>query len=416
MKRWRSGLPPDFLKLWVGQTISQFGSRITRGALPLIAVITLSADPVQLGILTAVASIPVLLFGLFAGVWVDRLRRRPILILMDVARMLLLLSIPAAALSGQLSMRLLYVVAPALVLLTLIFDTAYHAYLPSLVARDQIVEANSRLSTSKSLAEVGGPAIAGVLIQVISAPLSVIFDAVSYLFSAISLNLIRAPEPAPTPRADGQSMRREIAEGVSLIARDPVLRALALSIGLRSFFGSFYGTLYDLYGIRDLSLTPAILGVLIAGGGVGALIGALLTNRIQKRFGMGKTIVGAFLLSALVGILTPLAGGSVLLASALLIIPQIVGDGAMMIYWINALSLRQMIVPNRLLGRVNASIGFLEMGIAPFGALIAGVLATGLGTRLTLGIAVLGGISTAVWFSRSAVRRVEGVPAAVDEE
>ena len=171
IQRWFSGLSPDFKKLWVGQTVSEFGSRITRGGIPLIAVITLAATPAQMGILTAVAAVPVLLIGLFAGAWVDRLRRRPILIAMDLARLALLLTIPAAALTGQLDIGLLYVVIATAGVLTLIFETAYHAYLPSLIARDQIVEANSRLTTSESLAEIGGPALAGVLIQTISAPL-----------------------------------------------------------------------------------------------------------------------------------------------------------------------------------------------------------------------------------------------------
>ncbi len=408
MKRWFSGLHPEFNKLWVGQTVSEFGSRITRAGIPLIAVITLSATPAEMGILTAVASIPVLLFGLFVGVWVDRLRRRPIMIVVDAARMALLLTLPAAALTGHLSIGLLYVVVAVLGVLGLVFETAYHAYLPSLVEREHVVEGNSRLSTSESLAEIGGPAIAGVLIQVISAPLAIIFDALTFLFSATSFTLIRKPEPAPEPRGDGHSVWREIAEGVRLIAHDPVLRTLALAWGLRSFFGSFYGTLYDLYGIRDLGLTPGILGVLIAGGGVGALIGALLSNRLYKRFGLGRTLIAAFLLNGVVGLLTPLAGGSVALISAMLITAQIVGDGAMIVYWINALSLQQIIVPDHLLGRTNASFGFLAQGIAPLGALIAGALATGLGARATLLIAALGVLATAVWLSRSPVRGLKG--------
>lgn len=419
MKRWISGLNPDFNKLWLGQTVSEFGSRITRAGIPLIAVITLGASPAQMGILTAVASLPVLVFGLFVGVWVDRLRRRPIMIAVDLLRLALLLTIPAAALTGHLGIELLYIAVAAISVLGLVFETAYHAYLPSLVEREQIVEGNSRLSTSDALAEIGGPAIAGVLIQVISAPLAIIFDALTFLFSASSFALIRKPEPAPQPSAGlagkhGRSVMREIAEGVRVIARDPVLRTLAISLALRSFFGSFFSTLYDIYGIRDLGMTPGILGILIAGGGVGALLGALLSSRLQQRFGLGKTLVWSLLVSALVGLLTPLAGGSVIQASFMMITAQIVGDGAMIVYWINALSLRQLIVPDHLLGRTNASFGFLAQGIAPAGALIAGVLATGIGARLTLLIAVLGFLGTALWVSRSPVRRLEGYASTMD--
>lgn len=407
MKRWFSGLSPDFNKLWLGQTVSEFGSRITRAGIPLIAVITLAATPAEMGMLTAIASLPVLLFGLFVGVWVDRLRRRPIMIGVDLLRVALLLTIPAAALSGHLSMGLLYVIIALTTVLGLIFETAYHAYLPSLVEREQIVEANSRLSTSDSLAEIGGPAIAGILIQVISAPLAIIFDALTFVFSATSFSRIRKAEPKPAPRSDSSSIRREIAEGIRVIAGDPVLRALAISLALRSFFGNFYGVLYDIYGIRELGLTPGILGVLIAGGGIGALAGALLASRLQKRFGLGRTLVWSLLVSALVGFLTPLAGGSVVQASAMMIAAQIIGDGAMMVFLINSLSLQQIVVPNHLLGRTNASFGFLAQGIAPFGALIAGALATGIGARSTLWIAVIGILIAAVWVSRSPVRHIE---------
>ncbi len=407
MKRLLSGLPPEFLKLWLGQTISEFGSRISRAGIPLIAVITLTATPNQMGLLTAAASVPVLLFGLFAGVWVDRLRRRPILIAMDLARMALLLTIPAAALTGHLSMELLYVVLAALSVLGLVFQNAYHAYLPSLVEREHVVEANSRLSTSESLAEIGGPAIAGVLIQTISAPIAIIFDAITFLVSAFSTSLIRRPEPPPQPRAEGGSVWKEIGEGVRVIAGNPVLRAIAIGIALRSFFGNFFGVLYDLYGIRELGLTPGILGFTIAAGGIGALLGALLSSRIQKRFGLGKTLIGALLVSGLNNLLIPLAGGSTTQAAAMLITAQIIGDCAMMIYGINAISLQQIVVPNHLLGRANASVGFLAEGIAPIGAIAAGLLATAFGSRTTLLIAVVGILATAVWVSRSPVRHLE---------
>ncbi len=403
-----SGLPPDFKKLWVGQTVSEFGSRISRAGIPLIAVITLGATPAQMGILAAVGSLPVLVFGLFAGVWVDRLRRRPILIAIDLTRMALLLTIPAAALSGHLDMPLLYIVLALMSVLGLVFENAYHAYLPSLVERDQMVEANSRLSTSESLAEIGGVSIAGVLIQVISAPLAIIFDALTFLFSASSVALIRKPEPAPKPAAERESVGREIVEGVQVVARNPILRTLAITLALRSFFGNFYATLYDIYGIRDLGLTPGILGFVIAAGGVGALIGALIAGRLGKRFSLGKILIGSLLFNAVIGLLHPLAGGSVLLASTMLIIPQVIGDGAMMIYMINAISLQQMVVPSHLLGRASASAGFLAQVIAPAGALISGVLATSLGARGTFWIAALGWLATALWLSRSPIRHLEG--------
>jgi predicted MFS family arabinose efflux permease len=407
MKHPRSGLSqhPDFLKLWFGQTISEFGSHITRDGLPLTAVILLSATPEQMGVLTAISSLPVLLFGLFVGLWVDRLRRRPLMIAADIGRMLLLLCVPAFALAGALNVEFLYVIAAATSLLTLTFEVAYRSLLPSLVERNDLVEGNSKLATTSALAEIGGPALAGLLIQWISAPLAIFFDALSFLFSAVSAALIRTPEPPPQPPAEAASFRHEIAQGFAVIAGEPVLRALAVGAALRAFFGSFIGTLYGLYAIRVLGLSVGTLGFLIAAGGIGALVGALLAARLPRRYGLGTTLTGALLISGIINLLIPAAGGSALLAALLLVIAQLIGDAAMMIYEVNEISLRQMLVPRHLLGRANASIGFLTQGIAPVGALIAGLVAGSVGERTTLWIAVLGILFTAAWTRLSAVRR-----------
>lgn len=412
MQRISSGLPPDFSKLWVGQTVSLFGSNITRTGIPLIAVLTLAATPAQLGLLAAVGSLPVLILGLFVGAWVDRLPRRPIMIAADIIRLLLLLAIPAAALTNRLSIELLYLTLALLGVLGLVFETAYRAYLPALVPREQLPEANRRLSTSDSLAEVGGPALAGALIQVISAPLALLVDAVTFLFSASIFATIRTPEPEPEPSAEStRSLLREIAEGLRLVARDRILLTLVIALGGGSFFGNFIGALYDIYLLRELGLSPAVLGITIAAGGVGALAGALLSSRLERRFGVGKTLVGSLLFNAALSLLLPLAGGSPLQAALMLIIMQIFGDAAMMVYGIHSLSLVQSMVPNRLLGRVNASFGFVGMGVAPLGALVAGVLGTAVGTRPTLLIAVLGGLLTALWASRTPLRKLASLPA-----
>lgn len=416
MQRISFGLPPDFHKLWVGQTVSLFGSNITRTGIPLIAVLTLAATPAQLGLLAAVGSLPVLIFGLFVGAWVDRLPRRPILIAADIIRLLLLLAIPAAALTNRLSIELLYVTLALLGVLGLVFETAYRAYLPALVPREQLPEANRRLSTSDSLAEVGGPALAGALIQVISAPLALLIDAATFLFSASTFALIRTPEPKPEPSAEStRSLLREIAEGLRLVARDRILLTLVIALGGGSFFGNFIGALYDIYLLRELGLSPAVLGITIAAGGVGALAGALISSRLERRFGVGKTLVGALLFNAALSFLLPLAGGSPLEAAIMLILMQIFGDAAMMVYGIHSLSLVQSIVPNRLLGRVNASFGFVGMGVAPLGALLAGVLGTAVGTRPTLWIAVLGGLVTALWANRTPLRHITSFSPAHDE-
>jgi predicted MFS family arabinose efflux permease len=246
------------------------------------------------------------------------------------------------------------------------------------------------------------------LIQWISAPLAIFFDALSFLVSAVSTGLIRTPEPPPAPRAEDASVRRAVAEGFGVIASHPTLRILTIGSGLRAFFGSFFGTLYGLYAIRILRLTPGTLGFLIAAGGIGALAGAFLSGRLPRRYGLGSTLTGALLASAGINLLIPSAGGTPLLAAGMLIFAQLVGDAAMTVYGVNEMSLRQMLIPDRLLGRANASVGFLTQGIAPVGALVAGMLAGAIGARSTLWIAVLCILLIAVWTRFSVVSRAEG--------
>ena len=399
----------DFLKLWFGQTISEFGSRITRDGLPLVAVITLSASPDQNGLLTMISALPVLLFALFIGAWVDRLPRRPLLILADIGRLVILLFIPITAVHGTLTMNLLYVVGGIMGMLTLVFSVAYRALLPTLVRKDQLIDANSKLTTSEALAEVGGPSIAGILIQIFTAPLAILFDALSYLFSVSSIMLIRTRE-IPKQSSETPSIRREIIEGGQLILQNPILRTIAFGTGLRAFFGSFIGTLYALWAIRNLGLTPSVLGVLIGMGGIGSILGATFAHRAVKRYGLGATLTNALLISGAVNFLIPLASGNGWFTISILLIGQIVGDAVMTAYFIHEISLRQMIVPERALGRVNASIDLLGEGIAPIGAVIAGALATLLGTRIALLIAVVGIMLTAIWMVFTPLRRITEIP------
>ena len=266
---WRQ---PDFLKLWTGQTISELGSRITRDGLPLAAVLVLGATPAQMGLLTAVGSVAILLASLPAGVWVDRLRRKPVMIWADVGRAALLLTIPVAAFTGQLGIGLLCAVIALTGVLTVLFEAAYEAYLPSLVARENLLEGNSKLAVSSSLAEVLGPGLAGFLIQAITAPLAILFDSLSFLASVVSLIVIRKPEPPPAAAHERQHVLREMRDGLRFVWHEPHLRALALAGATRSFFGSFIGVLYGLYAIRELGLNAAALGITIAMGGLGSLI------------------------------------------------------------------------------------------------------------------------------------------------
>ncbi len=404
---WRSA---DFVKLWTGRTVSTFGSHISGTAIPLAALLVLHASAAQMGLLTALGALPVLLVGLLAGIWVDRLPRRPLLIVADVGRAALLFAIPLAYALGWLNFALLYVVVVATGALSVLADVGFQAFLPSIVGPEQLVEGNSTLSSSDSLAEIAGPSLAGVLVQAVSAPVAVLVDAVSFLVSAAGLALIRQRILVEMGPARRENVLREALAGMRLIVRDPVLRALAGCMGTFNFFGYFIGTLYVLFAIRDLRLSPAAAGVLVGIGGVSSLAGSLVATRVVRRFGLGRTLVGAFLWHGLVAVLIPLAAGPAPLAFAMMAVAQLLGDGFLTVYFITQASLQQQLIPPRFLGRATASIRVLESGIGPVGALLAGALATLTSTRLTLAVGVAGIIAATLWLVFAPLRSLDREP------
>ena len=370
------------MKLWTGQTVSELGSVVTRTAVPLLALLVLGAGPFQMALLVVSASLAVLLVGLFAGVLVDRVRRRPLLIWADAIRAVLLFSIPAAYLAGALHIEQLYLVVFLEGCLGALFDAAYPAYVPSLIGVDRVVEGNSKLATSSSLAEIGGPGLGGGLVQLIGAPLAIVVDATSFVVSAISLVLIRSPEPARPPRTTATPIRHEIVEGLRLVGRHPVLVPLTLRSIIAHVAGSFYGVLYTIYLIQELHLNPILLGLVISAGGVGSLVGSLFASRLIGRFGLGPTLIWTATGASIVGVLTPLAGGPLFLATLMVFLPQLVGDGLQTIEGVAELSLIQGVVPDRILGRVNATLEVFSHGIAyPIGALSAAAVAGLIGVR-----------------------------------
>ncbi len=400
---------PDFLKLWLGQTVSVLGSHITGGGLPLLAVINLGANPFQMGLLSAIGSAPVLVFSLLAGVWADRLRRRPLMIAADLGRALLLFTIPLAALLGQLNIWLIYIILALTGILNVLFNTAYRSYLPALVGQENIVEGNARLSLSESAAEIVGPGLTGLLVQTITAPMAIFFDALSFLASVFSLGLIRKPEPAPAPAAEQQSILQEAREGIRAVLHHPVLRALTGAAATGEFFGSFIGVLYALYAVRLLGITPAAMGLTIGIGGASSLVGALLAERAVRRFGLGRVLITGLWGELIFTIMIPLAASFPSYGLALLIASQ-AGDILGTVTTINALSLRQSITPGRLLGRVNASMELVTAGIGPLGALAGGALGTLLGVQTTLFIAVLGRLISGLWIAFSPIRNMQKMP------
>ncbi len=402
----------EFIKLWTAQAVSQFGSRITREGLALTAVLVLAASPAEMGVLGALSAAPVLLFGLLAGVWVDRLRRRPILIATDLGRALVLATVPLAAWLGVLRVEQLYVVALIAGTLTVFFNVADQSYLPSVVGRDQLLDANSKLGATESVAEIGGPALAGILIQALTAPIAIVFDALSFVVSAVFIGLVRAPDPRPVADPNPPSVWQDMRAGLHVILSQPTLRSLALTAGMRTFFGSFIGALYGLYAVRELGVSPAVLGLLVGLGGVGSLLGAVVAGWAARRLGVGVALVGGAVLSACLTLLLPLASGPMVVVVAMLAIPQLFGDMAMTVFMINEVSLRQTLIPDHLLGRANASMHFLVGALGPVGALVGGALATGIGARATLLIAALGILAAALGLLASPVRALRAEPAA----
>ena len=386
-----------FTRLWVAQVTSSAGTAITTVALPLTAVLVLGATPSEMGLLAAAGSLPNLLFGLFAGVWVDRVRRRPILVWADLGRALLLVSVPAAAWLGNLSFLQIWIVTFAAGTLTVFFQIAAISVLPALVEKSELVEANSRLSTSDAVVAIAGPAAAGGLVQLFSAPKAILVDAASYLFSALALSGVSEDEPtkAAPPDADDTkgrqeqirsaavSIGREVREGVYELLRTPLLRALTITSSLGMLAGSLSAAVEMLFLVNQLNFTPSVIGIVAACGGVGSLVGAMLAANAARFMQAGRALVAGKLLWI---------AGSLLLASADLIGNEFVAAGTSRalvglgstIYFVNQISLRQTITSIRLLGRVTAARRFVLFGVATIGAFIGGVLGETIGLRATL--------------------------------
>jgi MFS family permease len=404
----------DFRSLWAAETISVFGTGISQLALPLVAVITLEASAFEVALLGVIEFLPFILISLPAGVWVDRMRRKPILVTADIGRALLLASIPAAYWLDILTIWQLYVVGFVVGILTVFFDVAYQSYLPSLIARDQLVEGNSKLEISRSAAQLASPGLAGVLVEAIRAPGTVLLDAVSFFLSAIFLFRIRAEERAPTQeeRQAGPGMKEEVKEGLRWVFGNPYLRWIAASTATFNFFGNIIFAVYLVYAVRTLDIRPGVLGLIFTISSIGYLSGALLANRLSRRFGVGPTII--------IG-----AAGSVatlLLAVApesnpipFLIAAQAISGMGVPIYNITQVSFRQAITPERLQGRMNSVMRFIVWGVMPLGALLGGALASWVSLRFAIWVGAIGMSLAVLPVLLSPVRTLREMPEPVEE-
>ena len=409
----------DFVRLWSASTVSVFGSLITRTALPFAAILALGATPSQVGWLSIAELLPGFLLGLGAGAWIDRRRRRPVMIGADLGRAAILLLVPVAALRGGLSLPLLIAVAASVSVLNVAFDVASQSYLPTLVRRDALVEANSKLTAAASVAEAASFGLGGWLVQILTAPVAIAVDAVTFVASALSVGAIRTPEPRPGGEGSTEDARpsigSEIADGLRRIWENGALRALVGgNAGLAFSFG-VGSAAYLVYVSRVLGFSPGILGLIFGLGGVASLIGALAASRLA-RFPIGPVMVACFVVAAVGQTFLPLATSAGPVGVILLVAQQFVSDPAYTVYEINQVSLRQGMVPDALLGRVNATFRVSEVGAQIVGALLGGYVGDVYGPRAALWVGIGGLLLATLWLFRSPVRALRRIPPAIFAE
>jgi MFS family permease len=401
---------PDFMRLWSGRAVSQLGSQVSLVAIPLYAVLALDASPLQMGILSAAAGIPRLLLGVFAGAWVDRHRRKPIMVATNLGQALAVATIPIAALLGMASFGLLLAVEVVVGLLSIFFQAAWVPYLPGLVGRGLLASANSKILASNSVAQVAGPSLAGTMVGALGGPVTIAIDALSYLWSAVRIGRIGYEEPEPRPHGSRQHLGRDIAHGLRVLLRSPVLRALAGSHATIVLAGWAFLAVYPLYMLDTLGLSARGVGFVYAAGGVGGLVGSVVTTRLIARLGTGPTIVWSGVLFGVAGLTVPMAVLAPDHALPLVVFAEFAQWMMLVIFEITEGSLRQAITPDHLLGRIAATNMVLVSGLQPIGAFLGGVLGQVIGIQETLLIGVAGMFCAGAWVWWSPVREVREIP------
>ena len=417
MRRPQGGLwsHPDFVKLWTGQSISEVGSQVSQLALPWLAAVGLHASPFQFSLLGVLGFMPFILFALPAGVWVDRLRRRYILIVGDAARAVLLILIPVLWATHELRIWHLLVLQFVIGVFTVFFDVAYQSYLPALVEREHLIDGNSKIQLTASIAQVGGPNLSGVLIAAITAPYAIVVDAASFVVSSVfMISMGHREEP---PKYDASNPRPkmwpQVKEGLDWVVKHPWLRAIAACTGTSNFFSSTAFAILLLYMVRVLHLSAYEVAAVFAVTSVGSIVASLCTGRLNKWLGVGPTIVWSILVSSVAAIGYPLAPKSFPLP--LLMIAGVgFGFGAVA-YNITQVSLRQAITPERLQGRMNAAMRWIVWGTIPLGTLFGGGLATWFSLRTAIWVGSVGQMAAFLPVTMGSLKRVREMPEPVAE-
>jgi MFS family permease len=398
---------PAFRRLWIGQSVSELGSQVTTLALPLAAVLVLHASTFQVGLLTTAGYAAFLLVGLPAGAWVDRLRRRPIMIAADAVRALALASIPVAYGLGVLTLGQLYAVTFIAGVASVFFDVAYMSYLPGLVGRDNLVDANGKLQATVSLAQVGGPSVAGVLVGALGAPFAFVADAASFVVSVGSLVAIRHREPAPE-RVARRTMRAEVAEGIAFVVRQPILRMIAGCTSTWNLFSSAIYAITVVFLVRQVHLGAATIGLIMSAGAVGGVIGGLSASLLRRWIGSARVIWVSAIVTAPFALLIPLTFPGVGLA--LFGVATFVTSLGSVVYNVSQASFRQLLCPPGLLGRMNATVRFIVWGTLPLGGLLGGALGGWLGDREAIVVCAVGVALAPGWLLVSPLLRLRDTP------
>jgi len=406
---------PDFLKLWTGQSISELGSQVSQLAIPWLAAVGLHASPIEFSLLGVLGFLPFILFALPAGVWVDRLRRRNILIVGDASRAVLLALIPILWVAGVLQIWHLLVLQFVIGIFTVFFDVAYQSYLPALIEREHLVDGNSKLQLTVSVAQVAGPSMSGGLIAAITAPYAIVADAASFVVSTVFMlrmghreNLPRQDRAIPRPK-----MWPQVKEGLHWIVGNRHLRAITACTGTSNFFGSMLWAIFVLYAVRDLHLSSIEVGAVFAVGSLGSIAGALVVNRLQKAIGIGPAIVVPSVLFSMAGLAFPLAPHSFPLPA--LMAGQLLFGFGSVAYNITQVSFRQAITPERLQGRMNAGVRWIVWGTMPLGMLVGGAIGQTIGLHFALWVSAAGGLPVFLLVLLSPVRSLRDMPAAVTD-
>jgi MFS family permease len=407
----------DFLRLWTGETVSQAGTQVTLLAFPSVAILFLHAGPFEVGMLTALEFLAFPVLGLFAGVTADRVRRRPILILSDLGRMVALASVPVAAYLQVLTIYQMYAVALVVGVFTVFFDVSYQSYLPALIDRADLVEGNSKLEVTRSSAQVAGPGIAGLLIQTVGGAAAIVVDSVSYLVSAIAVGLIRKPEPKPAPgRSDDEAsgILAELREGLHAVFGNPIIRRTVGCTATSNLGTNMVFAVELIFLYRQLHFSPGLVGLIFATGSIGGILGALSAAALARWLGVGRTIIGSIFIGALGFFALPLS----LVGPALpIIIPgYFLSQFATPVYNITQVSLRQAITPDRVQGRMNATVRTVVWGTIPLGAFIGGILGSSIGVLPTILIGCITAVSAVLWVLGRPVRRLREQPQPVGPE